>query len=610
MARIRIFISYSRVDLAFVEKLYHRIGQMRPNSEVWYDQAPHGLLGGDQWWNKILDAIAASDVFLYVLSNESVQSKYCQAEFAEALRLQKRIITIQARDRTKLTDELGAIQYVDMKYGVDDPDALVRLSGALDRQLSQVKRHRPLRAGRTPKPSEDSVPTRFADAPEIDTPTLQIPVVPTKASAPRRKFSRPWTLFVVTVLVGVFAVLVALLSNLGGEDPSYPSPSATGMGVGAALTSEPRVPTSTGYSSDTPGLTATLTSAYTPTPTDTPIPLTTRVWLDATATREMSNAIASATAAQWTFTPSATSTSTHTPTATPNETATYQAMFDAAMATLTATVWTLTPTSTDTPAPPATPTTTSTPTVTRTSTPDSVLLAQTPVLHNSDWVPVIREFDGVEMALVPAGCFTIGSETGDDDEKNGNEVCFDEPFWIDRYEVSQEQFVTFEGQAADSNKFVGDALPRETIQWYEARDYCDLRGGRLPTEAEWEYAARGPAGLVYPWGDEFVAANVVYGGIPNNKTALVGGRSEGASWIGALDMSGNVWEWTNTIFEDYPYSAVDGREDQNDPSTRRVVRGGSWLDNDYSLRVANRGRSNPTITSPSVGLRCVRDILP
>ena len=125
----KIFISYSRVDLAFVEQLYKRLQQMRPTATIWYDKAPHGLLGGDNWWNTILDAIAASDVFIYVLSNESVQSKYCQAEFDEARRLVKQIITIQARDKIERIDDFDDIQLIDMKNGTNDGDATCRRRG-------------------------------------------------------------------------------------------------------------------------------------------------------------------------------------------------------------------------------------------------------------------------------------------------------------------------------------------------------------------------------------------------------------------------------------------------------------------------------------------------
>jgi hypothetical protein len=80
----QIFLSYSRVDLGFVEKLYTCLEHMFPDFELWYDKSPHGLLGGDNWWQSILNAIAKSDIFIYILTNESVNSIYCQAEFAEA----------------------------------------------------------------------------------------------------------------------------------------------------------------------------------------------------------------------------------------------------------------------------------------------------------------------------------------------------------------------------------------------------------------------------------------------------------------------------------------------------------------------------------------------
>ena len=107
----QVFISYSRVDAEFVAVFIRRLQRAFPDLKIWHDQAPHGLIGGGNWWNDILTAIAASDVFVYILSNESVNSLYCQAEFTEARRLQKRIITVQARDRTELTDDLDDIHY-------------------------------------------------------------------------------------------------------------------------------------------------------------------------------------------------------------------------------------------------------------------------------------------------------------------------------------------------------------------------------------------------------------------------------------------------------------------------------------------------------------------
>ncbi len=149
----RIFVSYSRVDLHFVQQLVNRLQQMRPNDPVWYDS--HGLLGGDRWWDSILKAIGECDLFIYVLSNESIESKYCQAEFTEAQRLQKPIIPIQARDRTDITGDLSEIQYVDMKNGVDNGEAVAKLNAAIERQLAKAKNRRPLWKPATPKPKDE-----------------------------------------------------------------------------------------------------------------------------------------------------------------------------------------------------------------------------------------------------------------------------------------------------------------------------------------------------------------------------------------------------------------------------------------------------------------------
>ncbi len=212
---------------------------------------------------------------------------------------------------------------------------------------------------------------------------------------------------------------------------------------------------------------------------------------------------------------------------------------------------------------------------------------------------------GVDMVRVPAGCFFMGSDRGSSDEQPTHEICFDAPFWIDKTEVTQADFARLGGVQAAPPGFTGDDLPVETITWTEALDFCETREGRLPTEAEWEYAARGPDNLVYPWGSEFIADNVVYRENSNSQTAPVGSRPDGASWVGALDMSGNVWEWTLSEDRDYPYDSDDGRENISSDA-RRVVRGGAWYVDDFSLRAANRISYDPTITDVFLGFRCVR----
>jgi hypothetical protein len=169
-----IFISYSRVDKPFVEKLARRLRRAYPNNSIWFDE---GLYGGDIWWAEILEQIAVHDIFIYVLSNESVQSEYCQAEFQEATRLQKIIITVQARDRTQLTDGLSHIHYTDMKNGPDDPDALTDLIGAINKHVGKHSRQglKPLWEIPTAKPHNLVEASRPDNGAEVDTPPLQTP---------------------------------------------------------------------------------------------------------------------------------------------------------------------------------------------------------------------------------------------------------------------------------------------------------------------------------------------------------------------------------------------------------------------------------------------------
>ena len=159
----------------------------------------------------------------------------------------------------------------------------------------------------------------------------------------------------------------------------------------------------------------------------------------------------------------------------------------------------------------------------------------TAVVANSQWETQIQVFDGVPMALVPTGCFPMGSDQGYPQEAPVHKICIETPFWIDLTEVTNTQFANFlnglENPVDPYQVWFGlrdDAEPEiifnkdtwippigleedpvHAINWYGAAAFCEWREGRLPTEAEWEYAARGPDGLIYPWGNELVEANVV-----------------------------------------------------------------------------------------------------
>jgi len=232
------------------------------------------------------------------------------------------------------------------------------------------------------------------------------------------------------------------------------------------------------------------------------------------------------------------------------------------------------------------------------------------IRDNSDWTPRIETFDGVQMAYVPAGCFMMGSSDAEidyavslgaerewlDNETPQHQVCLD-AFWIDVYEVTNAQFAQFNGQAANASYSTEANRPREQITWFEASDFCAARDAQLPSEAEWEYAARGPEGLIFPWGNTFVAENVVSG---DNQTADVGSRPGGISWVGAYDLSGNVWELTRTVY------AADGYYSNMNDNSNRVLRGGSWGNLGVGLRAADRGGSNPGVRFDDNGFRCVR----
>lgn len=229
---------------------------------------------------------------------------------------------------------------------------------------------------------------------------------------------------------------------------------------------------------------------------------------------------------------------------------------------------------------------------------------------------------GVEMVYVPPGCFFMGRDGGTLDEQSSHEICLN-AFWIDKYEVTNAQFTQLDGTAefeshfcdSDLNRTITDGEradcgqhPRETIDWFEARDFCEKRrSARLPTEAEWEYAARGPDSMVYPWGNTFVGDNVVYSRNSGSQTAPVGSKPGGASWVGALDLSGNVYEWVSSLYTPYPYKADDGREDTLNGTDLRVLRGGAWNLNPNYLRSANRDWLPPDKEGFNTGFRCARD---
>ena len=269
------------------------------------------------------------------------------------------------------------------------------------------------------------------------------------------------------------------------------------------------------------------------------------------------------------------------------------------------------------------------PTARPTSTPTSIPMSPDEPAAGD---PMTRSKDGMEMVYVPAGAFEMGSDDGADDEQPVHKVTLD-GYWIDRTEVTNAQyqvFVSAKGHRAPTRCDWGEPTyedgnksdhPVVCVSWDDASAYCEWAGGRLPTEAEWEKAARGTDGRVYPWGNEFDCAKgnfddettldeyVVPGGVDCDgyeRTAPVGSYAAGASPYGALDMAGNVWEWVGDWYGAYPGA---DQENPTGPATGeyRVLRGGSWSDNyPYALRGADRNVWRPGDTSYYLGFRCAR----
>lgn len=289
------------------------------------------------------------------------------------------------------------------------------------------------------------------------------------------------------------------------------------------------------------------------------------------------------------------------------------------------------------------------PTLTVKPTPGEISLGDT-------WT---RPTDNIVMVYVPGGVFEMGSTNdqikysvqlceatdarifGEDamcfstqfaDERPAHVVILDS-FWIDRLEVTNKQYKSCVEAEICTPPMNSGSYTRETyygnsayddypviwVGWGQATNYCNWVGARLPTEAEWEYAARGPDSRIFPWGNAFdgtslnycdancelsIADDTVDDGYSD--TAPVGNYPAGISWCGALDMAGNVREWV----ADW-YGVYQGQQQVNPSGPLSgellVSRGGSWFDLSYNLRSVKRGQNAPDFSAYKLGFRCVKD---
>ncbi len=246
---------------------------------------------------------------------------------------------------------------------------------------------------------------------------------------------------------------------------------------------------------------------------------------------------------------------------------------------------------------------------------------------------------GVEMIRIPAGEFIMGSEDGFPDEVPVHTVYLD-TYYIDRFETTNAEYqrCVIDGACEPPRQFdccahqaVGtildyygnpayDNYPVTWTNWYDAINYCEWRGVRLPTEAEWEKAARGTDGRTYPWGNDdptpahlnFNWPSGTFDQEPLGVTAPVGSYSLGASPYGVLDMAGNVYEWVQDVYAvDYysrsPYENPTGPDP--DDGGWRIARGGSFWNQAYRNRSSNRNNAYlpADLAHFDAGIRCAMD---
>jgi len=268
----------------------------------------------------------------------------------------------------------------------------------------------------------------------------------------------------------------------------------------------------------------------------------------------------------------------------------------------------------------------------------------------------VSAVDGRQMVYVPAGEFSMGSDRemvlyaeslckdfrGEQatavckfsafaDEQPAHRVRLD-GFWIDKTEVTNARYGRCVAQGVCLPPRLNSSFTRENyhddpayadypvinVDWMMAAAYCEWAGGRLPSEAEWEYSARGPQSRLYPWGDAFERSALNYCDVDCDgfadadfddgfaETSPVSAYPAGASWVGVLDLAGNVREWVSDTYGAYPSAVV---ENPTGPASGelRIPRGGSWYDTPDDVRSANRGGVPADYFRHNLGFRCAQN---
>lgn len=227
--------------------------------------------------------------------------------------------------------------------------------------------------------------------------------------------------------------------------------------------------------------------------------------------------------------------------------------------------------------------------------------AQKPKTTNKGPIP--------EAVYIPPGDFLMGLIRGDEIPVH---TVYLDGFWIDALEVTNEayrEFVEKTGHEAprywNDPKYNADDQPVVGVTHQDAQAYCQWMGKRLPTEAEWERAARGPHSRLFPWGDRFDATHTNTREAKQRRPLPVGSYPNGASPEGVYDMSGNVWEWCHDWYDEEYYLQAPSKNPMGpDGGKKRVIRGGGWTAPHTDM--AQRRGEKPNKTYPSLGFRCAK----
>ena len=265
--------------------------------------------------------------------------------------------------------------------------------------------------------------------------------------------------------------------------------------------------------------------------------------------------------------------------------------------------------------------------------------------------PLFVQSDNLLMIRIPAGTFKMGSSFVENkrhlkgcrkydkscelwwfNDEYPDRLIFLDSYWLDIYEVTNEKYLEFvlatghrfaldqtceTDKCRDGNLWQGASFPPRIkhqpvtqVSWHDADAFCRWRGKRLPSEAEWEKAARGPSGNLYPWGSGSPKNRATYGRKWRGVFTMtdVGTYSQGTSLYGVHDMAGNVWEWVDDWY-DLKYYNWRRKKNPRGPAEGdfKVVRGGSWVNYPDTLRSSFRRWSQPEVRFNDTGFRCAKE---